>query len=285
MHYGEGPVSAQQAASGVFLSVVIPTYNRERKITRAVRSARDTFDGDVSYEIIVINDASTDNTVDALKGLFAKEIAADYLRILINPENVGVTASRNIGYKAARGTWILCLDSDDQLLTGVSRKILEILKENDDRAIVFMRCIDNYGNLVGKEFNQDVILDLRTYLEYTSYGEVLVALNKKLILEPPFVDDLRGYEGLSFSRIIRDHGPALLSPVIARRYDRSGHDRLSSFTGFFNRLTLLARGHITIVREFGHHMTIKKKFTYLLKASVYMIVGVLYQITGGSKKK
>lgn len=87
------------------ISVIIPTYNREKFIGKAIDSVLNQSFTD--YEIIVIDDGSTDNTNDVLKG-YGDKIKYCY------QENSGVSAARNLGIKAAKGEWVAFLDSDDE---------------------------------------------------------------------------------------------------------------------------------------------------------------------------
>ena len=87
------------------VSIIIPTYNRARYLTKAIDSVlAQTY---TNYEIIVVDDGSTDNT---------KEVLEPYMdRITyLYQENTGVSAARNTGIRAARGKWIAFLDSDDE---------------------------------------------------------------------------------------------------------------------------------------------------------------------------
>ena len=90
------------------VSVVIPTYNRARKVARAIASVLHQSFSD--YEIIVVDDGSTDNTVQVLS-LFRRLIVP-----VIHDENRGVSAARNTGIKASRAPLIAFLDSDDYWL-------------------------------------------------------------------------------------------------------------------------------------------------------------------------
>ena len=91
------------------ISIVIPTYNRSAIICRAIDSVlRQTRPAD---EIIVVDDRSTDNTLDLLKAKYSKQIT-----IIESAENSGVSAARNIGIKHSNGDWIALLDSDDEWL-------------------------------------------------------------------------------------------------------------------------------------------------------------------------
>jgi glycosyltransferase involved in cell wall biosynthesis len=88
----------------VNVSVVIPTHDRASLVVRALRSvAAQTYH---DYEILVVDDGSTDDTESALRTI---EIPMRYLR----QSHAGVSAARNRGVAAARGQWIAFLDSDD----------------------------------------------------------------------------------------------------------------------------------------------------------------------------
>jgi len=86
------------------VSVIIPTYNRAKFVTKAIDSVLAQTYKD--YEIIVIDDGSTDNTQEVLQPYMDK-ITYKY------QENAGVSAARNTGIRVASGQWIAFLDSDD----------------------------------------------------------------------------------------------------------------------------------------------------------------------------
>lgn len=89
------------------VSVIIPTYNRARAMCDAVDSVlAQTFTG---FELIVVNDGSTDDTAEALASY------GDCIHF-INQPNRGVSAARNTGIVASRGELIAFLDSDDAWL-------------------------------------------------------------------------------------------------------------------------------------------------------------------------
>jgi glycosyltransferase involved in cell wall biosynthesis len=90
------------------ITVVIPVRNREHLIARAIESVTaQTLPVD---EIIVVDDASTDRTVDAVEG-FAKSL--NNLTLISLKQNVGAAGARNIGINIAKGDLIAFLDSDD----------------------------------------------------------------------------------------------------------------------------------------------------------------------------
>lgn len=94
----------------VTVSVVIPTYNRSVMICRALRSVLvQTFR---DFEIVVVDDASTDDTAAAIN----REFQDTRIRYLKLSTNVGAGEARNHGVRAAAGTFIAFLDSDDEWL-------------------------------------------------------------------------------------------------------------------------------------------------------------------------
>lgn len=86
------------------ISVVIPTYNRALQVPVAVRCALEQ--SSPPFEVIVVDDGSTDATSEALASLM------DRIRYVQTP-NEGASAARNRGILEARGEWIAFLDSDD----------------------------------------------------------------------------------------------------------------------------------------------------------------------------
>src|SRR5215469_4492500 len=95
------------AASGDTISVVIPVYNRQQDVQRALASAlRQTL---APAEIVVVDDGSTDASVAAVTALNESRI-----RLVRHDRNRGAAAARNTGIAAARGDWIALLDSDDE---------------------------------------------------------------------------------------------------------------------------------------------------------------------------
>ena len=91
------------------ISVIIPTFNREKFVVEAVESVLRQRYRD--FEIIVVDDGSTDNTRSALEA-YSGRITC------IHQNNAGVSAARNRGIERASGDWIAFLDSDDEWMPG-----------------------------------------------------------------------------------------------------------------------------------------------------------------------
>ena len=93
------------------LSIVVPVYNRATLIGRCVASVLTQAFGD--YELILVDDASTDDSLARMR-----EFSDPRIRIVQHERNRGTGAGRNTGIDAARGEWIVFLDSDDELMKG-----------------------------------------------------------------------------------------------------------------------------------------------------------------------
>lgn len=93
----------------MLISCIIPTHNRASTIERAVRSVLGQTH--LELECLVIDDASTDETLDILDG-----IKDSRLKIYTLDQNAGVSFARNTAARKARGEWLAFLDSDDEWL-------------------------------------------------------------------------------------------------------------------------------------------------------------------------
>lgn len=113
----------------MWISVVIPTWNRRAWVAEAVGSvlAQEEVPG-AKLEVWVVDDGSTDHTAEALQEQFGQRIS-----LLRWQENRGVAAARNAGVSASRGEWIAFLDSDDLWLPAKLRRQWAFTRERGYR--------------------------------------------------------------------------------------------------------------------------------------------------------
>ena len=108
------------------VSLIITTYNYAQYVERAIRSALDQSLPDNQFEIIVVNDSSTDGTSTILENY------SNDVRVFNLQENLGLAGARNFGIKKAKGQFIIFLDADDYLHKETLRVQKLFLEENNN---------------------------------------------------------------------------------------------------------------------------------------------------------
>jgi glycosyltransferase involved in cell wall biosynthesis len=134
------------------LSVILPIYNVEKWLGRCIASIRNQGLSAEDYEIIAVNDGTTDDSMDVLQAFRNEEEkngtpTAPW--VIINQENKGLSAARNAGLKAAHGTYVWFVDSDDYLVPGVLRKLLERAEEQRLDVLCFgLQLVSENGDIM-----------------------------------------------------------------------------------------------------------------------------------------
>jgi glycosyltransferase involved in cell wall biosynthesis len=144
------------------LSIVIPVYNVEKYISSCLDSVLDQDIDPKDYEIIVVNDGSTDSSLE-----IAQEYARtnDHIRV-IDKDNGGVGSARNLGMDCARGNYMYFIDPDDYIITNCLKELIETCE----------RC------------NLDILTFLST--TFTSTASNVKAVEKKADFNVSFDDDM-----------------------------------------------------------------------------------------------
>ncbi|WP_066802873.1 bifunctional glycosyltransferase/CDP-glycerol:glycerophosphate glycerophosphotransferase [Moraxella oblonga] len=124
--YGNFSITHSNNQDDVWVSVIVPMYNVENLIAETIQSLKNNFS---SIEFLLIDDGSKDNTV-----LKAKEAIGDDKRFcIIEKENSGVSDTRNLGIKLAKGTYLLFCDSDDLMTdNAIDKLLLSAISEKAD---------------------------------------------------------------------------------------------------------------------------------------------------------
>ena len=116
------------------VSVIIPTYNRANLLKETLESVfAQTY---TDYEVLVIDDGSTDNTEEVVSALLADNSERQSKVRYIKQPNAGVSAARNHGIFEARGEWIAFLDSDDLWFPEKLEKQVAFLAEHPSAGAV-----------------------------------------------------------------------------------------------------------------------------------------------------
>ena len=121
------------------ISIIIPTYNNEDTIDRAIVSVIEQSYKD--WELIIVNDCSKDSTLSIVESYKAR--LGDKLTVITNTENSGAGISRKVGLDAAKGDFITFLDSDD-FFTNSFLEMNVTLQKQHDSDIVYTSTIILY---------------------------------------------------------------------------------------------------------------------------------------------
>lgn len=176
------------------VSIIIPCYNQEKYIEDCLLSVENQTYKDI--EVIVVDDCSKDKSIKILSKYFGKHT------ILFNPENKGVSATRNAGILYSSGEYIVCLDGDDMLLPDSIKARAECFEKHPDVDVVWAnaykindargnsswtygQCIAAYGGLevYSRRINAQTIMWKRKVFEkYGLYYEGLKSKEDKELL-------------------------------------------------------------------------------------------------------
>ncbi len=178
------------AKAHVQFSVIVPTYNNEPFLERAIKSAltQSVKDG---FEVLVVDDCSTDRTPKIVQALAAGH---PNLKLLRTPRNSGPGPARDVAIEAAQGEWIVFLDSDDFLHPDALSALKTKIAESDFDAVGFDWAHDPTAEVLphaqspGRRDLTLLALDRRSlidkYLALRMDGSVIyTAVKKRLLTE------------------------------------------------------------------------------------------------------
>lgn len=195
------------ASGQPFLTVLIPSWNAEGSIARALDSVLE--ERSVPLECIVVDDGSTDRTADVVAAVAARDARVVLVRL---PENAGVSNARNVGLERARGEWLTLLDADDRFLPGGLGTLARAARQNDTGAVI--------GQQVWWDGSRRRLLSLYDIPDIRRPGRKSLAANPGLLNSlSPHAKLLHRetFDGLRFSgRVLGDQ------PWIARALLRAG---------------------------------------------------------------
>ncbi len=170
------------------ISIIIPSHNNEAKISRCIESAISQTFRDL--EIILIDDASTDNTL-----LYMKKYAEldSRIRVFHNPINMGAGYSRNIGIEAATGNYIAFIDADDFISEDAFENINKTIQEYGMPDIVRYRrtaYLDMNSLLINIDFFTNGVYNKKTGVVIPRQEQEYVALEAPNVCNKVFKREL-----------------------------------------------------------------------------------------------
>jgi glycosyltransferase involved in cell wall biosynthesis len=165
------------------VSVIMPNYNGAKYISEAIESViSQTYP---FWELIIVDDCSTDNSVNIIDEYVAKDKRTKLIKL---PNNTGTAIARNTGIEVAIGQYIAFLDCDDVWLPYKLQKQVQFMRDNDI-ALTYSAyyVIDEYGNVKG----------IRNIKERISYKD---------LLKTNWIGNLTGiYNAQKFGKILMEN--------------------------------------------------------------------------------
>lgn len=156
------------------ISVIIPLYNKEESIKKTINSViNQTFS---DFEIIVVNDGSTDNSVDRVMECYDDRI------IIVHKTNGGVSSARNLGIKSAKTKLLFFLDGDDMIKPNCLESLYGLYLEYPEAdlfcgnySVIYPHCrIKDYCLGKNKYYIKDNFKDFWKQYYYLRTGIVLI---------------------------------------------------------------------------------------------------------------
>ena len=171
-----------------FFSIIIPMYNREHFIARAINSClKQDFE---NFEVIVVDDGSTDGSVKIVQDIKDPRIV-----LIRHEKNQERLIARNTGAKASKGEWLIWFDSDDELVPEALAVMKSRIRELPSEVMVlrFMCRLDS-GHISPDPPHCDEILDYEGYIRWVEshhgkWSEAMPVVNRQTIRSVLFQED------------------------------------------------------------------------------------------------
>ena len=159
------------------VSVIMPCYNMEKYISDAILSVRQqTYP---HWELLIVDDASTDNTVNVIKSHSQQD---DRIHYTVKDLHSGIADSRNMCIKMAQGRYLAFLDADDIWHMGKLEAQLRFMTEKQvGFTYSTYDCIDENGQPLNKSVKAAGNLDYEAYLRNTIIGCSTVMVDKDVV--------------------------------------------------------------------------------------------------------
>ena len=168
------------------ISIYITSFNYEEYLERSIESAlKQSFDSK-KYEILVIDDCSTDNS----KKIISKYLKQNKIRAIFNKRNLGLTKSINIAIKASKGEYVIRLDADDMLNKNALKKFHSQVANDKSVGIVYSDyyLIDKFDNIIKREKKINLQKSKMKILDSAPHGACSL-IKKEFLIENGMYDE------------------------------------------------------------------------------------------------
>ena len=159
----------------ILFSIIMPVYNVEKYLKKAIESVLNQNCN--NFELILINDCSTDSSLNICKNYLKKH--DNIIKLISLKKNQGLSNARNLGIEKAICKYILFLDSDDWWDKNLLSEIYKIIKKHSNIDLVFFGYSDEWFDKNGKKFASKVLVPSKgEYLDKKSLIEKTVQIQE-----------------------------------------------------------------------------------------------------------
>ncbi len=179
--------------NNIEVSVIIPNYNYGRYLNQCITSVLESEFEDNAIEIIIVDDASTDNSINVIENFLNNTKAS--IHLIKQKTNLGLAKARNTGIKKALGNYLFFLDSDNYIGKSCLKTHFDVLSKNIEYTACYapIQKFDDRSDRVLTIFsNQEYDYDK---LKYGNYIDAMAMIKRKDLLEIGLYDEGMPYTG------------------------------------------------------------------------------------------
>lgn len=178
-------------------SVIIPLFNKEHTIADAIRSV--LLQTRQDFEIVIVNDGSSDNSLSEAKSIEDGRIT------IFSTTNQGPAAARNTGIRMAKGNWVVFLDADDKLLPEALDSFASAINDAPDCDIVYGTTLFNREGRISRYPKQSDRGSVKNPYKEAFFRRLSIAagsacIRRDALLEEPFNESFRRTEDVDLHR-------------------------------------------------------------------------------------
>ena len=264
-------------------SVIMPAYNRAFCITRAIQSMLEQ--SYQNFELIIVDDGSTDNTKVLLHKNYAKELQNGKIKYIFQ-ENSGVCSARNTGLAAAYNEWIAYLDTDNIATSDFLENFaINILKHQQNKTFYAKRIDMLTKRFVGENFNFhklkfDNYIDLGTFVHHRSVYEDLGGFDKHMT---------RLVDWELITRYTQKYYPYFINKAVLVYNDTKDYERITTKQNLEDNFNYFRKKHCsdypvvtTMITAYNHEKYIATAIESAIKQTGSFIHEILISDDGSS---
>lgn len=262
-------------------SIIVPTYNRKNTLVLALHSVlAQTYQ---NFEVIVVDDGSTDNTKEHLQTVFPHELKTGKIRYFYK-QNGGCCAARNYALARAKNDWIAYLDSDNVLLPDYLDNFVTHIYHNHTSKCLYCNFVTYKQHHRGQAFDPNKLLqanyiDLGTFVHNKSIYDELGGFDTNMT---------RLVDWELIIRYTKKHTPVYINKACLLYNDIYSNDRISNSANFYNNLNYVRKKHTnyptvtTIITTYNHEKYIEQALESAVKQSGRFIHEILISDDGST---